>query len=208
MSSITKSSDQQCSSSDAVASSGAAQLRANILHGTIAVLVFVAVMVIAVVGVVTDASTATGEEPRRAEAAAATDADVDVAVGPDEVAAAIADIAAVIGALPTTTTVPAPARVIPVAAPVTRPAVSESDPGVWDALAQCETGGNWATASVPGFSGGLGFHHGTWTAMGGGEFAPIAADATREQQIEIARRVLDSSGWGAWPGCSDLLGLR
>lgn len=91
-----------------------------------------------------------------------------------------------------------------------RPAVyvDPSDPTVWDQLAHCETRGNWATDSVPGFSGGLGFAHGTWTAHGGGEFAEIAADATREQQIIIAQRVLESSGWGAWPGCSDLMGLR
>lgn len=91
-----------------------------------------------------------------------------------------------------------------------RPAVyvDPTDPTIWDELAHCETRGNWATDSVPGFSGGLGFAHGTWTAHGGGEFAEIAADATREQQIVIAQRVLESSGWGAWPGCSDLMGLR
>ena len=44
--------------------------------------------------------------------------------------------------------------------------------------------------------------------MGGREFAEIAADASREQQIEVAQRVLERSGWGAWPGCSRLLGLR
>lgn len=81
------------------------------------------------------------------------------------------------------------------------------DPDVWDRLAWCEAGGNWAS-SIEGFSGGLGFAHGTWQAHGGDEFAPVAAEATREQQIEIARRVLASSGWRAWPGCSELLGLR
>ena len=86
--------------------------------------------------------------------------------------------------------------------------VSPDDPNVWDHLAQCETGGNWATDSVPGFAGGLGFANGTWNSYGGGEFAGSAADASRAQQIEIATRVLDGQGWGAWPGCSSLLGLR
>lgn len=81
------------------------------------------------------------------------------------------------------------------------------DPDVWDRLAWCEARGNWAS-SIEGFSGGLGFAHGTWRAHGGEEFAPIAAEASREQQIEIARRVLARSGWHAWPGCADLLGLR
>lgn len=86
--------------------------------------------------------------------------------------------------------------------------VNPADPTVWDQLAFCETRNNWATDSVPGFAGGLGFANGTWTSYGGGEFAQSAADATREQQIEIAIRVQASQGWGAWPGCSALLGLR
>lgn len=86
--------------------------------------------------------------------------------------------------------------------------VSPDDPTVWDQLAHCETGGNWAMDHVPGFAGGLGFANGTWTANGGDEFAASAADATREQQIVIAERVLAGSGWGAWPGCSSLMGLR
>ena len=81
--------------------------------------------------------------------------------------------------------------------------------GVWDRLAQCETGGNWSHPTVSGgFSGGLMFHSATWNAMGGQAYAPTAAGATREQQIDIAERVLASQGWGAWPGCSKKLGLR
>jgi hypothetical protein len=52
------------------------------------------------------------------------------------------------------------------------------------------------------------FHSGTWNAMGGRAYAPTAAGATREQQIDIAERVLAQSGWGAWPACSRKLGLR
>lgn len=167
----------------------------HLAHGAVAFLAVVLVMAIAVVGVVTDATDAVGEESMPV---------VEVTmVDHGDMYAAMADIAMAIAALPK----PPP----PVSRPAqSRPAVfvDPSDPGVWDELAHCETRGNWATDSVPGFSGGLGFHHGTWRAMGGREFAEIAADASREQQIEIAQRVLEASGWGAWPGCSRLLGLR
>jgi len=87
------------------------------------------------------------------------------------------------------------------------PAVSSGS--VWDAVAQCETGGNWSHPTVAGgFSGGLMFYSGTWNANGGQAFAATASGATREQQIVVAERILASSGWGAWPGCSRKLGLR
>jgi hypothetical protein len=79
---------------------------------------------------------------------------------------------------------------------------------VWDDLAQCEAGGNWAANTGNGYYGGLQFSGSTWTASGGGEFAPTANLASREQQIVVAERVLASQGWGAWPSCSSKLGLR
>jgi murein DD-endopeptidase MepM/ murein hydrolase activator NlpD len=79
---------------------------------------------------------------------------------------------------------------------------------VWDALADCESGGDWGTNTGNGFVGGLQFLPQTWQGHGGGAFAPSANLATREQQIAIAARVLDSQGWGAWPACSAMLGLR
>ena len=91
----------------------------------------------------------------------------------------------------------------------TPPVVANYDPGDgsrWDQLAQCESGGNWATDTGNGFGGGLQFMHqrsySTWLSFGGGEFAPHPWEASREQQIVVAERVLASSGWGAWPGCS------
>jgi nucleoid-associated protein YgaU len=74
----------------------------------------------------------------------------------------------------------------------------------WDALAQCESGGNWATNTGNGYSGGLQFSPGTWSAYGG---TGSAADATREQQIAVAEQVQASQGWGAWPSCAAQLGL-
>lgn len=77
----------------------------------------------------------------------------------------------------------------------------------WDALAQCEAGGNWGINTGNGYQGGLQFSPSTWNAHGGGEFASTANQATREQQIVIAEKVLASQGWGAWPSCSSSLGL-
>lgn len=86
----------------------------------------------------------------------------------------------------------------------TTPPVSTADR--WDQLAQCETGGNWAANTGNGFGGGLQFMHqrsySTWLSFGGGDYAPHPWEASREQQIAIAEKVLASSGWRAWPGCS------
>jgi Transglycosylase-like domain/Peptidase family M23 len=79
---------------------------------------------------------------------------------------------------------------------------------VWDALAQCEASGDWALNDGSGFYGGLQFTPETWRANGGTAFAPFANQATREQQIAIAERVLQTQGWIAWPVCSQKLGLR
>ena len=74
----------------------------------------------------------------------------------------------------------------------------------WDALAQCESGGNWAINTGNGYSGGLQFTQGTWQANGG---TGSPAAASRATQIAVAERVLASQGWGAWPACSAKLGL-
>lgn len=79
--------------------------------------------------------------------------------------------------------------------------------GVWDSLAQCESGGNWAIDTGNGFSGGLQFTDSTWAAFGGTEYAPRASQATREQQIAVAEKVQASQGWGAWPACTASLGI-
>jgi hypothetical protein len=80
----------------------------------------------------------------------------------------------------------------------------------WDRLAQCETGGNWATNTGNGFGGGLQFMHqsaySAWLSYGGSEFTTAPWEATREQQIVVAERILAGSGWRAWPGCSRKFG--
>ena len=76
---------------------------------------------------------------------------------------------------------------------------------VWDALAQCESGGNWAINTGNGYYGGLQFNLGTWQAYGG---TGLPSSASRETQIAIATKLRDASGgYGAWPGCAASLGL-
>ena len=86
------------------------------------------------------------------------------------------------------------------------PAVANGS--IWDALAMCEATGNWSINTGNGFSGGLQFTDSTWQAFGGGQYAPQAWQATREQQIAIAEKVQAAQGWGAWPACTAKLGLR
>ncbi|BBX00517.1 hypothetical protein MMOR_14530 [Mycolicibacterium moriokaense] len=71
----------------------------------------------------------------------------------------------------------------------------------WDQVARCESGGNWAINTGNGYHGGLQFSPSTWTSNGGGEFAPAAYLASKEEQIVVAERVLASQGKGAWPSC-------
>ena len=100
----------------------------------------------------------------------------------------------------------------PVAATVrvgTKPGAPYVPPGsVWDVLAQCEAGGNWAINTGNGFYGGVQFDYGTWLRHGGGKYAPRADLATREEQIEIAKKTQAAQGWGAWPVCSSRIGAR
>ncbi|GAB2957080.1 LysM peptidoglycan-binding domain-containing protein [Amycolatopsis acidiphila] len=73
----------------------------------------------------------------------------------------------------------------------------------WDAIAQCESGGNWSTNTGNGFYGGLQFTQSTWKAYGG---TGSPQSASREQQIAVAERVLQGQGIGAWPVCGKKAG--
>ena len=81
---------------------------------------------------------------------------------------------------------------------------SAADVSTWDAIAACESGGNWSIDTGNGYSGGLQFSPSTWSAYGG---SGSAASASKGEQIAVAERVLASQGWGAWPSCSAKLGL-
>ncbi|WP_298441410.1 transglycosylase family protein [Gordonia sp. (in: high G+C Gram-positive bacteria)] len=73
--------------------------------------------------------------------------------------------------------------------------------GNWDAVAQCESGGNWAINTGNGYYGGLQFSLGTWQANGG---SGMPNENSREEQIRVAENVLASQGIGAWPTCGSL----
>jgi hypothetical protein len=76
---------------------------------------------------------------------------------------------------------------------------ANADDGVnWDAVASCESGGNWHTATGNGYYGGLQFTMSTWRSNGG---SGSPHQASREEQIRVADNVLKSQGIGAWPVC-------
>ncbi len=80
-----------------------------------------------------------------------------------------------------------------------------SNVGMWDAIAQCESTGNWSINSGNGYYGGLQFDVGTWLGAGGGAYGPNASLATKEQQIDIANRVYAQRGLSPW-GCAGAAG--
>ena len=73
----------------------------------------------------------------------------------------------------------------------------------WDAIAQCESGGNWTINSGNGYYGGLQFSQATWKANGG---SGLPSQASREEQIRVAENVLSRQGIGAWPDCGKAAG--
>ncbi|MFG2967044.1 MULTISPECIES: transglycosylase family protein [unclassified Streptomyces] len=81
-----------------------------------------------------------------------------------------------------------------------------ADNGVWDRIAQCESGGNWHINTGNGYYGGLQFSASTWRAYGGTAYASTADQASREAQIAVATKVQHAQGWGAWPVCSGRAG--
>jgi hypothetical protein len=73
----------------------------------------------------------------------------------------------------------------------------------WDAVAKCESGGNWAANTGNGHYGGLQFKQATWSSNGG---AGSPVTASREEQIRVAENVLATQGAKAWPKCGALGG--
>lgn len=79
------------------------------------------------------------------------------------------------------------------------------DGGVWDRLAQCESGGNWSINTGNGYYGGLQFSVSTWRAFGGSGYPH---ENSKAEQIRIATKVRDNrGGYGDWPACARSLGL-
>jgi hypothetical protein len=80
-------------------------------------------------------------------------------------------------------------------------AVASADSVNWDAIAACESGGNWAINTGNGYYGGLQFSPSTWSSNGG---AGMPNQASRAEQIRVAENVLRTQGIGAWPTCGRL----
>ncbi|MGV9253159.1 transglycosylase family protein [Streptomyces sp. NPDC003697] len=71
----------------------------------------------------------------------------------------------------------------------------------WDAIAACESSGNWKANTGNGYYGGLQFTQSSWVAAGGRKYARRADLATRREQIAVARRLARIQGMSAW-GCA------
>jgi uncharacterized protein YabE (DUF348 family) len=72
----------------------------------------------------------------------------------------------------------------------------------WDAIAKCESGGNWSINTGNGYYGGIQFDKQTWNAYGGSQYAPRPDLASKAEQIAVAEKVRDArGGYGAWPVC-------
>ncbi|MCU1658565.1 MAG: transglycosylase, partial [Pseudonocardiales bacterium] len=98
------------------------------------------------------------------------------------------------------------ARPVVVTPPAPAPTQSATPPAStsglnWDAVAACESGGNWHINTGNGFYGGLQFDSGTWLSNGGGAYASRADLASREQQIAVANRLYAARGSSPWPVC-------
>lgn len=71
----------------------------------------------------------------------------------------------------------------------------------WDRVAACESGGNWAIHTANGFEGGVQFLNSTWLSVKAPDDPPHAYQASREQQMDAAERLVHRSGIGQWPVC-------
>ena len=87
---------------------------------------------------------------------------------------------------------------------VPAPAPANVSGSVWDRMAQCESGGNWAINTGNGYYGGLQFTLSTWQAVGGSGYPHQASKA---EQIKRGQILQARSGWGQWPACASMLGL-
>jgi len=96
----------------------------------------------------------------------------------------------------------------PLALAGTAVAAPAASSGTWDRLAMCESTQNWQADTGNGFKGGLQFTDSTWEEFGGTEYAASPDEASREEQIAVAREVQSEQGWNAWPTCSEELGLQ
>lgn len=89
---------------------------------------------------------------------------------------------------------------------VTAPGAQAASVSTWDKVAECESSGDWQADTGNGYYGGLQFSQSSWKAAGGTQYASRADQATKEQQIATAEKLLDKQGPGAW-ACAGEAGL-
>lgn len=104
-----------------------------------------------------------------------------------------------VASAPAKTQAKTPAAAAPAAPAAAAPAMSNE--AMWDAIAACESGGNWSINTGNGYYGGLQFDIGSWLSNGGGAYAPRADLATKAQQIAVANTYYAKAGLGPW-GCA------
>lgn len=105
----------------------------------------------------------------------------------------------------TSTSVPGTVRALSAGVAYTAPQPGDPPDADFDRLAQCESNDRWDLNTGNGYYGGLQFSASTWRGYGG---ADLPNQHSREEQIEIARRVWRARGWSPWPSCSRQTGLR
>jgi len=78
--------------------------------------------------------------------------------------------------------------------------IKQATGDVWEALRNCEAGGNYAANTGNGYYGAYQFSQSTWDSMNTGY--AFAHEAPPEVQDDAAKRLQARSGWGQWPVCS------
>lgn len=76
---------------------------------------------------------------------------------------------------------------------------ANAEPINWEAIAACESGGNWTADDGDGGYGGLQISAAAWDANGG---VGLPSQASSQQQIAVAKRIMADQGPGAWPTCA------
>lgn len=80
--------------------------------------------------------------------------------------------------------------------------------GVWAALRQCESGGNYQTNTGNGFYGAYQFDASTWRSNAPPEWNNVLAHQAPPDIQDLAAQNLQSRrGWHPWPSCARKLGL-
>jgi hypothetical protein len=105
------------------------------------------------------------------------------------------------------TTTVAALTALPLAAQTQSPASALESERTWNRLAECESGQDWDTNTGNGYYGGLQISMDTWKAFRGRWIADRPDQASKAGQIKVAERILNDQGWGAWPSCSQQIGV-